>query len=402
MASTPEHTSAQGRLQVAEGQDDVLRELLAPLIQEAMEKEFERFIGAGRWERTPERTDWRNGTRPRRFTTRVGTIELRIPRDRRGRFQPTLFERYQRSEQALVLALVQMYLLGVSTRKVTRIVETLCGVSVSASHVSALVRKLDSQVEAWRQRDLSGSLYPYLIVDAHYEKVRQDGQVRGMAVLWVVGVREDGHREHLGTWLGASESLETWGRVFHDLVSRGLRGVEYVVSDEHAGLRQTLIRYFPEAAHQRCQVHYLRNLLGHAGSKTLFREVKAELKAVWESESLSEARRRGHGLVEQLRESHPRLATWLEDTLEETLHCFELDDAQARHRLRSTNGLEHEHKEVRRRTRVIGIFPNPESLLRLVTALAMERSDQWARSRYLMIDPQAKLHREWKVLMNSA
>lgn len=401
MAFDSEHSPGIASLQVAGERQDVLRKLLEPLVQEAIEKEFERFIGAGRWERTSQRRDWRNGSRRRKLTTRVGRIELRIPRDRQGRFQPSLFERYQRSEQALVLALIDMYVLGVSTRKVGKVVETLCGVTVSASQVSALVKKLDGQLEAWRQRELLSQQYPYLIVDAHYEKVRLDAQIRSMAVLWVVGVREDGYREHLGSWTGVSESAETWGRVFHELVHRGLQGVRYVVSDEHAGLRQTLTRYFPEAAHQRCQVHYLRNLLGQAQSQRVFSGVKADLKEAWAAEDYSEAKRRIVIVIERVRPAHPRLAAWLEETFEETLHCYDLEDPMARHRLRSTNGLEHEHKEIRRRTRVVGIFPNPESLLRLVTALAIERCEQWALMRYLMIDPAAKLHRAWKVAMNA-
>lgn len=208
--------------------DELLRRLMQQLVQEAIEQEFERFLGAGRWQRTPERAGWRNGRQRRRLKTRVGEIELRIPRDRKGLFQPSLFERYQRSEQALVLALVEMYLQGVSTRKVTRIVERLCGVAISASPVSGLVKKLDGELEAWRQRSLAEVEHPYLIVDAHYEKVRVEGRVRTRAVLWVVGVREDGYREHLGcgwarprvaragsgsfaTWCGAgSAASSTW------------------------------------------------------------------------------------------------------------------------------------------------------------------------------------------------
>lgn len=224
---------------------DALRATLGQLIHETLEREFAQFVGAGRFERTPERRGVRNGYRRRRLLTRVGSLELRVPRDPAGRFQPTLFARYQRSEQALVLALVEMYVQGVSTRKVSAVVEQLCGAAVSASEVSALAKTLDASLAAWRQRPLGATAYPYLVVDAHVECVRREGQVRGTAALWVIGVGADGYREHLGVWLGASESAGSWRAVFADLVKRGLTGVEYVVSAEHAGLVQAVRRYFP-------------------------------------------------------------------------------------------------------------------------------------------------------------
>lgn len=184
--------------QGAAGPEDVLRGLLGPVVQQAIEQEFERFIGAGRWQRSPGRRGWRNGRKPRRLETRVGMLVLRVPQDREGRFQPSLFARYQRSERALMLALIEMYVQGVSTRKVSRIVEELCGQAISASQVSRLVKTLDTEVAAWRQRTLGEPAYPYLLVDAHYEKVRREGRVRSTAVLRVVGVREDGNREHRG------------------------------------------------------------------------------------------------------------------------------------------------------------------------------------------------------------
>lgn len=363
--------------------DEVLRRMLETMVQEALEREFERFLGAGPWERTPSRRGWRNGRKRRTLKTRLGTLELRVPKDREGRFQPSLFERYQRSEKALVLALVEMYLQGVSTRKVSKVVEMLCGFTISASQVSALTKKLDAELEAWRSRSLAGTRYPYLVVDAHVEKVRREGRVRSTAVLWVVGISEAGYREHLGVWLGASESLESWSRVFSDLVQRGLEGVSYVVSDEHVGLLQALRRYFPEAEHQRCTVHYLRNALSKTSSKALEAELKSALKDVWAAPGLKEAKARLARLVDSLRERHPSLADWLEETAEETLGFFSLPDPAHRRRLASTNGIEHDHAEIRRRTRVVRIFPNEASLLGLATALAAERNEQWLERRYL-------------------
>ncbi len=192
---------------------------------------------------------------------------LKVPRDRAGEFQPSLFARYQRSEQALVLALAEMYLQGVSTRKVSAIVEQLCGTTLRASTVSACTKRLDASLAAWRARRLDGTTYPYLILDAHHERIRREGQVLSTAALWVIGVRADGYREHLGIWLGASESAASWRAVVRALVQRGLTGVVFAVSDEHEGLVRELRRYFPDAVHQRCQVHYLRNALSKGESQ---------------------------------------------------------------------------------------------------------------------------------------
>ena len=385
----------------AGGSEDLFRRMLRELVQEAMEKEFESFLGAAPWQRSQERRGWRNGRKERKLKTRVGTLELRVPKDREGRFQPSLFARYQRSEKALVLALVEMYLQGVSTRKVTRIVEELCGFRVSASQVSALVKKLDQELQAWRQRSLGETAYPYLVIDAHYEKVRREGRVRSTAVLWVVGVREDGFREHLGVWLGSTESRETWGSVFQELLGRGLRGVRYVVSDEHAGLREALSRCFPGAAHQRCQVHYLRNLLAQCSSPERFQQIKEQLRDAWDSPTREIADQKLRAMLEAWEEAQPKLAHWIEESIEETLAVFELPTPTERLRLRTTNGIEHEHAEIRRRTRVIRIFPNEESLLRLASALAIERNEQWAVRRYLLISPEARLNRSWTRLRHA-
>lgn len=362
--------------------DDAMRQMLTTLVQETLEREFTQFVGAQPHERTAARRGWRNGHRVRRYTTRVGTLELRVPRDRAGLFQPTLFARYERSEQAFVAALVEMYVQGVSTRKVAKVVETLCGVHVSASAVSSVVKKLDGELAAWRHRDLGGQAYPYLVVDAHVEQVRREGQVRATAMLWVIGIRADGFREHLGTWLGASESLESWTSVFEELVQRGLQGVTYVVADAHHGLGQALHRFFPEAAQQRCQVHYLRNALSRLSSSTRQRQLLSALQDVWNAPTQRHAESRLARLVASVRPSIPTLAAWLEDTAPATLACYALPAGKARVRLRSTNSIELDHAAVRRRTRVIRIFPNEASLLRLGTALAMDRNENWSGRRY--------------------
>jgi transposase-like protein len=360
--------------------------MLQSLIQQSIEIEFRRFLGADSYERSDTRTGWRNGHRERSFVTRLGKLELRIPRDRDGGFQPEIFARYQRSEQAFVLTLAEMYLQGVSTRKVSAVVEQLCGVSISASTVSSCTKRLDQSLELWRKRRLDASSYPYLVVDAHHEKIRREGQVLSTAALWVMGITEDGHREHLGTWVGASESGETWQEVFRDLTRRGLGGVVYAVSDEHEGLVQSLRRYFPDAVHQRCQVHYLRNALAKVKSPAFEVALKVGLQNVWSAPTRAEADRRAEALVTELRATSPKVAEWLEDTIAETLSFYVLGADEARRRLRTTNTIEHHHAELRRRTRVIRIFPNEQSFLRLATAFAIERNDKWSERRFIILD----------------
>jgi transposase-like protein len=368
--------------------DDALRAMLATLVQGLIEAEFATFLGASPHERSATRTGWRNGYRARQFTTRVGTLTLRIPRDRAGAFAPSLFARYQRSEQAFMLALAEMYVQGVSTRKVTQVVETLCGVHVSASEVSALVKRLDHELGAWRTRSLAETRYPYLVFDAHHEQVRREGHVRSTAMLWVIGVTAAGFREHLGVWLGNSESLESWAAVCADLRRRGLTHVAYTVADEHAGLVEAVRRAFPEAAHQRCQVHYLRNALSKVASPHLQQQLLAGLRDVWSAPTRAEADARLAQLVRTLEPPLPQVAAWLEDTAPATLTVFELPTADVQRKLRTTNGSEHDHAEMRRRTRVIRIFPNEASLVRLGTALAIERNERWLTRRYFMPDLQ--------------
>jgi putative transposase len=367
-----------------EAPEDLLRAMVQRLVQETIQTEFDQFIGAGPYQRSGERRGWRNGHKPRTFRTRVGKLELRIPQDREGRFQPSVFERYERSEKALVAAMIEMYIHGVSTRKVSKIVEQLCGHLISASAVSAVTKKLDDEVTAWRRRSLAGKRYRYLIIDAHYEQLRREGSVRSTAVLWVVGIDENGYREHLGLWSGSAESLETWGSVFRDLVDRGVAGVEMTVSDEHLGLVQALKRYFPHAAHQRCTVHYLRNALAHVSSTAWKQDVREGLRDVWAAPTHKEAEERLQRLVAKARKRVPNLAEWLERTAHETLTF--LDHAAPEHRrlLKTTNSMEHDHAEVRRRSRVVRIFPNEASLIRLLGALAIERNEQWLERRYMV------------------
>ena len=259
----------------------------------------------------------------------------------------------------------------------------------------AATKRLDATLAAWRARRLDGQPMVYLIVDAHYERIRREEQVLSTAALWVVGVRADGYREHLGCWLGAGESTATWSRVFRELAARGLHGVRYIVSDEHAGLRAALQRYCPDAVHQRCQVHYLRNALTKVSTPARQQALLAGLRDVWAAPTRAEAERRGAALAASLHSVLPAVADWLHTTLHETLGFYALPEPEARRRLRTTNALEREHEEVRRRTRVIRIFPNEASYLRLVSALTIDRNDAWAKRRYVI--PAAPLAPEVSV-----
>jgi transposase-like protein len=257
-----------------------LREIVQRVVQQVLEAEMTEHIGAAPYERGEGRTGHRNGHKPRALRTRVGTLNLLVPQDREGTFSTRLFARYQRNEKALCLALMEMYVEGVSTRKVTEVTEALCGTSFSKSLVSSLAGRLDAELEGWRGRRLEADAYPYLFVDARYEKARVDGRVLSQGVLVVSAVREDGIREILAVEVADTESEATYQELFRSLKSRGLCGVELVVSDEHEGLKAAISRHFQGASHQRCQVHYSRNLLGMVGAKKR-KELAADLRAIF-------------------------------------------------------------------------------------------------------------------------
>jgi putative transposase len=363
-----------------------LRGVVQGALQAILEAELTAHLGAAPYERGPGRTGYRNGYKPRTLNTRVGTLELRVPQDRAGTFSPELFARYQRSEQALVLGLMEMYVQGVSTRRVTAITEELCGTSFSKSQVSALAGKLDGELAAWRSRPLTAAAYPYLSVDARYEHVRVDGRVVSQGVLIVAGVRDDGRRELLAVAVADTESEATYQELFRGLRARGLRGVVVVTSDDHAGLRAAIGRHFQGASWQRCQVHFARNPQGLVGRRHRAR-LAEELRAVFAAPDAAQARSQARGSAERWRRSHPAVAARLEEELEACLACYEVPAAH-RVRVRTTNGLERFNQELKRRTRVVRIFPHRASLLRLVTALAMEQSEEWVSGRrYLDMEP---------------
>lgn len=358
---------------------DFLHEIVERVLQELLEAEMTQHIGAAPHERTNTRMGHRNGHKPRTLRTRVGTLNLLVPQDREGTFSTRLFGRYQRNEKALVLALMEMYVEGVSTRKVKEVTEELCGASFSKSLVSSLAGSLDSELQAWRRRRLEAKAYPYLFVDARYEKARVDGRVVSQGVLIVSGVRDDGLREILALEVADTESEATYNELFRSLKARGLRGVELVVSDDHRGLRAAGERHFQGASWQRCQVHYARNLLGMVGRAR--RKGLAEgLRGVFAAPSREVALRLASELAERWRGSYPKVAEHLEEHIEECLACLAFPESHRR-RIRTTNGLERLNQEIKRRTRVVRIFPNREACLRLVTALAVEQSEEWLTGR---------------------
>jgi putative transposase len=357
---------------------DFLRQLVEAALNRFLDAEISEHLQAGPYERSDARTGYRNGYGARQLKTRVGTISLAVPMDRDGTFRSELFDRYQRSEKALVGTLMEMYLEGVSTRKVRDVTEALCGTSFSKSTVSRLVGSLDADLRAWRERRLEVA-YPYLIVDARYEHVRVNGQVVSQGVLVVKGVREDGLRELLAVEVADTESEVTYEDLFRRLKDRGLHGVQLVTSDDHRGLVNAIGKHFQGVSWQRCQVHIVRNALGKVGRKHQ-RTISADVRAVFNAPSVEWARELKAEVVERWAGTHPHVAEWLETALEDGLACFAFPEAHRR-RIRSTNGLERFNQELKRRTRVVRIFPNPAACLRLVTALCVEQSEEWLAGR---------------------
>lgn len=351
------------------------------IMQDMLEQEFRRFIGADSYERTSERKGLRNGSYERVLKTRIGTIKLNVCRDRDGEFKTELFERYQRSEKALVLAIIEMYLKGVSTRKVSAVIEELCGTSVSKSQVSDLTMKLDEELEAWRMRTLAIA-YMYLIFDARYEKVRENGRIVSKAFVTVIGITADGMREIIGCFVINSESFEEWDSCFKELIKRGLHGVEYTLSDENSGLKKAIKKNFQGAQWQRCQVHFMRNFMSKLAKGELSEGV-ALLQDLFAAPTKDAALERLKPLQEFLRkQKKEQIFEWLEENIEDTLAVYALPEKH-RKKMRSTNMLERHNEELKRRSRVIRIFPNEQSCLRILSAICQETSEAWCGRRYL-------------------
>lgn len=364
------------------GQDG-LAKLVEAVLNQVLEAQVTESLGADRHERSEERQGYRNGYRPRTLYTRVGPITLQVPQTRDGIFSTDIFRRYQRSEQAFVVALMEMVVQGVSTRKVSAITEELCGASFSKSTVSALCTGLDARVRAFNERHLEGN-YPFVLVDALFIKSREEGRVVMRAALIVTGVRSDGFREILGVRIGNSESFSTWDEMFRWLKTRGLKGVAYVISDSHGGLMEAISKHFHDATWQRCQVHLMRNILGHCQTRHRA-DVATGAKLVFQAADMTEARRRLTEFSERFAKTAPKAVACLEAGFDDAMAVMALPE-KYRKRLRTTNMQERLNEEIRRRERVIRIFPNDDSALRLIGALLAEQNEVWQERRYLDMD----------------
>jgi transposase-like protein len=372
---------------------DGLAEAFSLLLNEAMKVERSRVLAAEPYERTEARQGHANGFKPKTLNTRLGQIALAVPQVRGGvEFYPSALERGLRSARALTLAIAQMYVQGVSTRRVSAVLEKLCGtLEISSSQVSRAAASLDEELAKWRGRRLDAEAYPYLALDARYEKVRIDGSVLSCAVLIAVGISATGKRTVLGVSVALSEAEVHWRDFLASLQDRGLHGVTFLVSDDHAGLRAALNARFAGVPWQRCQFHLQQNAQHHCPKVALRPQLAAELRTVFNAASRPEADAKLRALADQHRQSAPPLAAWLEANVPESLTVFLLPP-EHRLRLRTSNLLENLNKQIRRRTRVAALFPNTGSLLRLVSAITSELSDDWlAAKAYLHMNPPSQL-----------
>lgn len=362
-----------------------LGDAVSILINEAMKVERSSALKAQPWERNSDRTGYANGFKGKSMATRLGKLQLQIPQVRGDvKFYPSALEKGIRSEKALKLSMAEMYIQGVSTRKVTSVLEKLCGLEISSSQVSNASRLLDEQLERWRNRPLSN--VPFLQLDARYENVRQDGVVLSCAVLVATGVMENGKRTVLGTSVSLSEAEIHWREFLLGLKKRGLHGVKMITSDDHSGLKAALKSVFPSVPWQRCQVHLQRNAVPYVPKVDMRKDVAINIRNIFNAPDRQEADRLLEIAIKKYEKSASRLSVWMESNIPEGLTVFSLPEPQ-RKKLRSTNMIERLNREIKRRTRVASIFPNEKSLLRLVSAILAETGDEWETGhQYLKVE----------------
>jgi putative transposase len=373
--------------QIATEGFDILPELIRIVVNTAMQVERQKHLGAAPFERSPERRGQANGFKPKTVKTRVGEITFDIPQVRQGGFYPEALEKGLRSERALRLTLAEMYVQGVSTRKVAAIMEQLCGTDISSSQVSRAVALLDETLEAWRNRPLGEVVY--LFLDARYENVRQDSQVRDAAVLIASGVDRSGKRQILGVSVSLSEQEVHWRTFLQSLVARGLSGVQLIISDDHAGLKAARRAVFGGIPWQRCQFHLQQNASAYVPRREMLKEVAADIRTVFNAPDRPTAEAFLARIVQKYAKTASKLADWLEKNLPEGLTVMDFP-ASHRRKIRTVNGLERVNEEVKRRTRVVNIFPNEAACLRLVSAILMERDEEWQTGRaYLSFEAEA-------------
>ena len=371
---------------VAQHGTEVIGQAFSRLLEYAMRLERDDVLGAAPYERTETRRGYANGYKDKTIRTPAGALAIRVPKTRGVEFYPTALERGVRSDRALILAIAEMYVRGISTRKVTAVLEELCGLEISSAQVSRATKMLDEELQAWRERKIGK--HPYVIFDARYEKVRHGGIVIDCAVLTAVGITPEGKRTVLGTSVSLSEAEVHWRAFMTSLVERGLHGVELMVADDHAGLRAAREAVFTGVPWQRCQFHLAQNALHHVPKVAMRRVVAEDLRAVFNAPDRADAERHLEAMIQRHQKAAPKLAEWLEGNVREGLTVFELPRAHRR-RLRTINGLERVHKEIKRRTRVATLFPNEASRLRLVSAVLAEIDDDWSTSRkYLNMEAE--------------
>ena len=359
---------------IAEQGLDGMAQAMQILLNEAMLIERARYLQAEPYERNESRLDYAIGFKPKQLKTKVGEVSLQIPQVRSSGFYPSFLEKGLRSERALVLSLAEMYVQGVSTRKVNAILKELCGLEISSTEVSRATKLLDEELKRWRERPLSK--YVYLFLDARYEKVRQDGCVISCAVLVAYGINEQGKREILGVSVSLSEHEVHWRTFLEDLVKRGLHGIKCAVSDAHGGLKAALKAVFPSVPWQRCQFHLQQNAGAYVTKQSRKREVADSIRAIFNAENLAEAERLLALTIKKYEEAMPQLTEWMQTNIPESFTVFHFP-SEHRRRLRTSNIAERVNEEIRRRTQVVRIFPSPESCERLVTAIVMEISEGW-------------------------
>jgi transposase-like protein len=366
---------------------DGFADVMRILLNETMKIERDHALGAGPYERSQARKGHANGYKPKTVDTRMGRVTVDVPQVRGDvQFYPSSLEKGCRSERALKLAIAEMYVKGISTRRVNGVLEKMCGLDISSTQVSRVATLLDDELANWRQRPLEA--YPYLVLDAHYEKVRQNGSVCSCAVLTAIGITPDGKREILGISVSLSEAEVHWRAFLKSLLERGLHGVQYIVSDAHDGLQAAIQALFTGVLWQRCQFHLQRNAQAYVPSKGMQPQVAQDIRDIFNAPNGEMAQMRLKYYAEKYAESAPQLAEWMEANLPEGLTVFALPEPH-RKRMRTTNMLERLHEEINRRTRVARLFPNEVSLLRLVSAIEMEISEDWiAGKRYLNMNAE--------------
>ncbi len=359
----------------SETKDDAFGKLMEAMLNQVLKAESSEQLNAENYERSSNRLDYRNGTRERSLTTRIGKIELQVPRHRNVPFKTALFENYQRNEQALISTMMEMVVQGVSTRNVQKVTEELCGETFSKSTVSEICKELDIPVKQFKDRLLPDH-YPFIIVDAIYLKAREDHRIRSKALFVAIGVNNTGHKEVIGFEVYDAEKTSTWKSFFESLKSRGLRGVDIVISDAHSGLRDAIKECFTGSSWQRCQAHFMRNILDKCPKK-YSAGLASELKDMFNASTMEEARRLEKNIYDEYNDVAEDAMSILDEGFEDSITIMALP-SKYRMSLRTSNIIERENREIRRREKAIQIFPNTDSIIRLMGALLMDDHNDWS------------------------